>query len=80
MIIQGGNFMWSAIVKGVEIAISAAGLLWSWATNTEVENANKARELAEKNANIWQNLFWFAVVVIAVLAFIIIRRHLKDRK
>ncbi|MBQ4402678.1 MAG: hypothetical protein II832_10980 [Synergistaceae bacterium] len=72
--------MWSAIVKGVEIAISAAGLLWSWATNTEVENANKARELAEKNANIWQNLFWFAVVVIAVLAFIIIRRHLKDRK
>ncbi|MBQ3759001.1 MAG: hypothetical protein II876_05995 [Synergistaceae bacterium] len=72
--------MCSAIVKGVEIAISAAGLLWSWATNTEVENANKARELAEKNANIWQNLFWFAVVVIAVLAFIIIRRHLKDRK
>ncbi len=71
---------WSAIVKGVGIAISAAGLLWSWATNTEVENANKARELAEKNANIWQNLFWFAVVVIAVLAFIIIRRHLKDRK
>ena len=71
--------MWAAIAKGAEIVISSVGLLWSWATNTEVENANKARELAEKNANIWQNLFWFAVVVIAVLAFIVNRLRLKSK-
>jgi hypothetical protein len=61
--------MWAAIIKGIEIAIGAGGFLWSiFGTNTEAEEARR-------RADIWFNWFYIAVIVIAVLAFIIWRKH-----
>lgn len=61
--------MWAAIIKGVEIAIGAGGLLWSiFGSNTEAEEARR-------RADIWFNWFCIAVIVIAVLLFIIWRKH-----
>ncbi len=61
--------MWAAIIKGVEIAIGAGGLLWSiFGSNTEAEEARR-------RADIWFNWFCIAVIVIAVLAFILWKKH-----
>ena len=37
-------------------------------------SAKEARRAAEEAA-MWRNLFWVAVIVIAVLAFIILKQH-----
>ncbi len=61
--------MWAAIIKGVEIAISAGGILWT------IFGFNSEAEEARRRADIWFNWFCIAVIVIAVLLFIIWRKH-----
>ena len=46
-------------------------LLWS------IFLDNRARIAAEEAA-MWRSIFWIAVIVIAVLAFIIWRKHRRD--
>ena len=46
-------------------------MIWSIFSDTSAEEARRAAE----EAAMWRNLFWVAVIVIVVLAFIIWRKH-----
>ena len=46
-------------------------LICSIFSDTSAEEARRAAE----EAAMWRNLFWIAVIVIAVLAFILWRKH-----
>ena len=64
-------------MEWIKIVISAGGLLVGilGLDNREAEEAAKRAEEAARRADIWFNWFCIAVIVIAVLAFIIWRKH-----
>ena len=67
--------MWDKIKILVDLAI----LGWSIFSDKEAERraAEEARRAAEEAA-MWRGIFWIIVIVIAVLAFIIWRKHKRD--
>ena len=73
--------MWDKII-GILSLLWDVG--WDVVTDSKVDDAKKeAHELAAKlsqEANMWQSWFWIAVIIIAVLAFIIMRKNTDDRE
>ncbi len=73
--------MWDKII-GILSLLWDVG--WDVVTDSRVDDAKKeAHELAAKlsqEANMWQSWFWIAVIIIAVLAFIIMRKNTDDRE
>ena len=62
--------------KTIEVLTGIGGLLWSiFGPNKEAEEAARRAEETARRAEIWFNWFCFAVIVIAVLAFIIWKKH-----
>ena len=55
--------------KTIEVLTGIGGLLWS------IFGPNREAEEARRCAEIWFNWFCIAVIVIAVLAFIIWKKH-----
>ena len=53
----------------IEVLTGIGGLLWS------IFGPNREAEEARRRAEIWFNWFCIAVIVIAVLAFILWRKH-----
>ena len=51
--------------------------IWDILFSSPDNSAEAARRAAEE-ATMWRNLFWIAVIVIVVLAFIIWRKHRRD--
>ena len=56
-------------MEWIKILISAGGLLWG------IFGFNNEAEEARRRADIWFNWFCIAVIIIAVLAFIIWKKH-----
>lgn len=50
---------------------------WIW--NILSDNSSEEARRAAEEAAMWRNLFLLAVIVIAVLAFIIWKKHRRDR-
>ena len=78
---RDGVLMWYKII-GILSLLWDVG--WDVVTDSKVDDAKKeAHELAAKlsqEANMWQSWFWIAVIIIAVLAFIIMRKNTDDRE
>ena len=78
---RDGVLMWDKII-GILSLLWDVG--WDVVTDSRVDDAKKeAHELAAKlsqEANMWQSWFWIAVIIIAVLAFIIMRKNTDDRE
>ena len=78
---RDGVLMWDKII-GILSLLWDVG--WDVVTDSKVDDAKKeAHELAAKlsqEANMWQSWFWIAVIIIAVLAFIIMRKNTDDRE
>ena len=55
--------------KTIEVLVGIGGTLWS------IFGPNSEAEEARRRADIWFNCFCIAVIVIAVLAFILWRKH-----
>lgn len=51
--------------------VSLASLVWNIWSDTSAEEAR----IAAEEAAMWRSVFWIAVIVIAVLAFIIWKKH-----
>ena len=58
-----------------DVIFGALNLLWNVVTDSRVDDA-------KQEANMWQGCFWTAVIIIAVLVFIIImiRKDTDDRE
>lgn len=61
-------------MEWIKILISAGGLLWG------IFGFNNEAEEARRRAEIWFNWFCIAVIVIAVLAFFIWKKHRSSAK
>ena len=56
-------------MEWIKIILSAGGLLWT------IFGFNSEADEARRRADIWFNWFCIAVIVIAVLAFILWKKH-----
>ena len=66
------------MLETLETLVSLASLVWNIWSDTSAEEARIAAEearIAAEEAAMWRSVFWIAVIVIAVLAFIIWKKH-----
>ncbi len=63
--------MWEAIAALVGIA----SLIRDHISDKRAKIAAEAARIAAEEAAMWRSVFWIAVIVIAVLAFILWRKH-----
>ena len=56
--------------------VALASLVWNVVSDNSAEEARRAAE----EAAMWRSIFWVAVIIIAVLVFIIWKKHKRAKK
>ena len=63
--------------------VALASLVWNVVSDNSAEEARRAAEeagRAAEEAAMWRSIFWVAVIIIAVLVFIIWKKHKRAKK